>query len=71
MNFKLVFRITGLTLLLGSATLVLPLIVALLYREDPTPFLKTILLMLVVGVLLSLLRPKSGFLQGRVFSPSP
>ena len=61
MNFKLVFRITGLTLLLGSATLVLPLIVALLYREDPTPFLKTILLMLVVGVLLSLLRPKSGF----------
>ena len=38
MNFKLVFRITGLTLLLGSATLVLPLIVPFCIVRTRPPF---------------------------------
>ncbi len=55
MNFKLVFRITGSTLLLEGAALVFPLAVALIYREDPTPFLITILLLLAVGLALRFL----------------
>ena len=50
MNLKLVFRITGSTLLIEAAALVLPLLVSLLYREDPVPFLYTIGLLLVIGI---------------------
>lgn len=61
MNFKLVFRITGLTLLLGAAVMVFPLLVSLLYGEDPLPFLKTILILFVIGLLLRALKAKPNF----------
>ena len=58
MNFKLVFKLTGKVLLVEAAAMLFPLFVALLYREDPRPFLYTIPLLLAAGALLSLLRPK-------------
>lgn len=55
MNLKLVFRITGSTLLIEGAAMLLPLVVALLYHEDPRPFLYSILILAVVGNLLRFL----------------
>lgn len=49
MNFKLVLRVTGKTLLVEAACLLLPLLVSLLYHEDPLPFVYTIAILLVVG----------------------
>ncbi len=62
MNFKLVFRIAGSTLVLEGVCMLLPLFVALLYGEDPTPFLKTILLLMAAGLALwFLLKSDSAF----------
>ena len=61
MNFKQVFRIAGLSLLLEGVTMLLPLLVALLYGEDPMPFVKTIIILVAVGGLLALMRPKNAF----------
>ena len=67
MNFRLVLRVTGQTLMVLSVTMVLPLLVALLYREDPMPFLLAIAITGVVGLSLSLIRsddhffPREGF----------
>lgn len=55
MNFRLVFRLAGKTLLVEAASMLLPLVVALLYGEDPTPFLLGIGITAGVGFLLSLL----------------
>ena len=61
MNFSLVFKILGRTLLLEGFALLLPTGVALLYGEDIRPFLYTILILLGVGGLLSLLRASRQF----------
>ena len=67
MNFRLVFRLAGKTLMIEAAAMLLPLMVALVYGEDPRPFLFTIPLLMLVGLLLSLLRsndhffPREGF----------
>ena len=67
MNFRLVLRVTGKTLMVLSVTMVFPLLVALLYREDPVPFLLAIAITGVVGLSLSLIRsddhffPREGF----------
>ena len=61
MNFRLVFRLAGKTLLVEAASMLLPLCVALLYREDPTPFLFGIGITAGVGFLLSLLRSDTRF----------
>lgn len=61
MNFKLVFKLTGSVLVLEAGCMLLPLLVALIYREDPAPFLFTIPILLTVGLLLSLLRPNDHF----------
>ena len=50
MNFKQVFRIVGFSLLLEGISLLPPLLVALIYREDPTPFLWTIIALAIIGV---------------------
>lgn len=50
MNFKTVFRVAGFTLLVEAAAMLLPMAVALYYGEDPSPFLKTIGIMVVVGL---------------------
>ena len=67
MNFRLVFKLTGKTLMVEAGALLLPLMVCLYYQEDPRPFLYTITILVVVGFLLSLLKsndhffPREGF----------
>lgn len=56
MNFKLVFKITGKTLLVEAAAMILPMLVGLIYGESPRPFLLAILITAVVGGLLSCLK---------------
>ena len=58
MNFRLVFKVTGKTLLLEAAAMVLPMLVGLLYGESPLPFLLAILITAAVGALLTI--PKAG-----------
>ena len=71
MNYKLVLRVTGFSLLLEAGCLLLPMFVSLIYREDPLPFLWSILILVVVGGSLALLLkgktsnnllPRDGFL---------
>ena len=59
MNYKLVLRVTGLALILEAACLLLPMLVSLIYREDPLPFLWSILILAAVGSALSLLFKKA------------
>ena len=61
MNFKLVFRLAGKTLLVEAACMVIPLVVALLYGEDPMPFLLAIGITAAAGLLLSLFRSGTAF----------
>ena len=67
MNFRLVFKLTGKTLMVEAGAMLLPLMVCLYYREDPRPFLITIPLLILSGALLSMLRsndhffPREGF----------
>lgn len=62
MNFKLVLRIVGCSLLLEAAAMVLPLAVSLIYGEDPAPFLYTIAILLAVGCAAAfLLKGKNNF----------
>ena len=61
MNFRLVFKVTGKTLLVEAFCLLLPLAVTLFYGEDPTPFLYTIAAIFVVGGALSFLPASDHF----------
>ena len=67
MNFRLVFKLTGKTLMVEAGAMLLPLMVCLYYQEDPRPFLITIPLLVLIGALLSMLRsndhffPREGF----------
>ena len=59
MNFKLVLRITGFTLLIEAGAMLIPLAVSLLYGESPVPFLCTILIILAAAcVPVFLLKPR-------------
>ena len=49
MNFKLVLRITGFSLFIEAAAMLIPMGVALLYGESPVPFLCAILLILAAA----------------------
>ena len=55
MNVKLVLKLVGRVVLLEAAAMVLPLAVALIYREDLAPFLLAIAIVAVVGFALSAL----------------
>ena len=55
MNIRLVLKLVGRILLVEAAALVFPLVVALLYREDPLPFLLTIAIVALCGLALSAL----------------
>ena len=55
MNFRLVFKLCGRLLLVEAALMLLPLITALVYGEDPSPFLKSIPIVAAVGLVLSLI----------------
>ena len=67
MNFRLVFKFSGKTLLVEAGALLLPLLVCLFYRENPLPFLLSIAMTGAVGLALSLIRsndhffPREGF----------
>jgi len=62
MNFKLVLRITGFTLFIEAAAMLIPMAVALLYGESPVPFLCSILLILAAAAVpVFLLKPKPDF----------
>ena len=67
MNFRLVFKLTGKTLLVEAGALLLALLVCLFYRENPLPFLLSIAMTGAVGLALSLIRsndhffPREGF----------
>ncbi len=53
MNIKAVLNTLGKILQVEAGLMLLPLIVALIYREDPIPFLITIGLLIVIGTLLT------------------
>ena len=55
MNIKLVLKLVGRILQVEAAALIFPLVVALLYREDPVPFLLTIAIVAACGFGLSAL----------------
>lgn len=62
MNWKLIARITGVSLLVEAGALLLPLFTCLYYGEDPVPFLLTICLLLAAGLGPALLlRPQRQF----------
>lgn len=56
MNFRLVFKVTGKTLLVEAAAMILPMLVGLIYGESPRPFLLAILITAIAGAALSLLK---------------
>ena len=60
MNRKMVFYMIGKIVQAEAAMLLLPLVVALLYKETPLPFLITIGIALVLGIALSLIFKFSG-----------
>ncbi len=62
MNLRLVFKITGKTLLVECVLMLLPVLVALLCRESPRPMLFSILITAAAGFCLSRFRPsRTGF----------
>ena len=61
MNYKLMLRTLGRTLQLEALCLLLPLLVALLYQEDPWPFFCTILLVGLLGTLLARIQATPDF----------
>lgn len=72
MNFRLVFKLTGKTLLVEAGALLLPLLVCLFYRENPLPFLLSIAMTGAVGLALSLIRSNDHFFpRGGLFRRGP
>ena len=61
MNLKLVLKLVGRIFLIEAAALAIPLVVALLYGEDPVPFLLTIVIVTAIGLALSSLPAKKQF----------
>ena len=62
MNYKLMLRVLGRTLLLESAVMLLPLLVSLYYGESPMPFVYAILVISALGLPLAfLVRPEKQF----------
>ena len=61
MNYRLVLKLTGKTLLVEAGAMLLPLLVTLLYREDLRPFLFTLPILLLVAIPLSLLPSSDHF----------
>lgn len=68
MNYKLLFRTLGRVLQLEALCILLPMVVAIGYREDPRPFLYTILLAGILGTLLTRLRAKPDFFPREGFA---
>ena len=65
MNIRMIAQILGKVLFTIAVLLLLPAIVALLYRESPFPFLITVLISAALGGLLSLLKPRNTKIYAR------
>ncbi len=61
MNLKLVLRVVSRVMVLEAIAILLPMLVALLYRESPIPFALSSALLLVVGLLLARIPSKKHF----------
>ena len=59
MNYSICFYTLGTLLKVEAGLMLLPLLVCFLYGEDPMPFGMVIAMLLVVGKLLTLRRPKN------------
>ncbi|MBR2503267.1 MAG: TrkH family potassium uptake protein, partial [Oscillospiraceae bacterium] len=53
MNLKVVLKIVGRVITMEAFVLLLPMLVAMIYGEDTTPFMVTIILVLFTGIILS------------------
>ena len=58
MNFKMLGKFLGSVLFIEAALLLFPLIVSLIYKESPLPFLVTMIILLCVSVPAMLMKPK-------------
>ena len=58
MNYRMISRVLGLILLIYAGLMLLPALVGLGYGESAVPFLKTILLTAIPGIILSVPQPK-------------
>ncbi len=58
MNYKMLRRLVGILLLIEAGLLLLPLLVALIYRESASPYLFTMLILLGLGLPMALLPVK-------------
>ena len=65
MNYRMIFRITGMALLCLSALLLLPLTAGLCYGENVLNFVITIAVAAIVGFALTRLRPKTTEIYAR------
>ncbi len=61
MNLRLVLNLVGRVMQVEAGAMILPLIVALLYRETPVPFLWSIILLIGIGTILSKLKSNKQF----------
>ena len=68
MNIKLVLKLVGRVLLIEAAAMLVPLAVALLFRESPAPFLLAIAIMAALGFGLSSLPAKQQFFTREGFA---
>ena len=59
MNYKMLGKFLGIVLLIEAALLLLPLFVAIIYKESVLPYVITIAILLAVGIPTHLLKPKS------------
>ena len=65
MNYKMIMRVLGLILLSYAALMLLPILAGLCFRESPLPFIKTMAIAAVPGMLLYLNRPSNNNLVAR------
>ena len=65
MNKKMIVYVLGRTLLIEAVLLVLPLITAVIYGESVVPFLIPIVLLLAIGFITGMKKPKNASLFAR------
>ena len=58
MNLKMIGKFLGTVLLIEAILLIAPLIVALIYRESPLPFIITIAALVAVALPTKLIKPQ-------------
>ena len=68
MNYKLMLRMLGRTLQVEALCLLLPLLVALWYHEDPRPFLYTIVPVALLGFALARIPSRDAFFSREGFT---